>query len=109
MARPVYSSAFFYEDVATGGTLGPVFALAGQTLVLRQFRAWTSPAGIGNELALRMLPGALNIVDFNNLAAGQNNPEWQGRIVVPPGFGFEVVSVSGGWNVYLGGYTLTAA
>jgi hypothetical protein len=83
--------------------------LSGQTLVVRDIEAWTSPGNFGAELRARTQPGGQIFLDINYVTAlDKNNVQWKGRVVIPYGFFFDFSASGFTWYVTCSGYTLTA-
>jgi hypothetical protein len=107
VARPVYSTLFTAANIPPGVITNIVTPLSGDVAVIRQVQAWTSPGNIGAEFQLFMVPGDFIWLDFNNLSAGENNPHWEGRVVVEAPMGCSGLSSSFTWSVVISGYLLT--
>lgn len=64
--------------------------------------------GSGAALYLQFQPGNVNVLQWTPLTPGYTAYQWNGRIVIGPGFTAAFVVGTGTWTISCSGYTLTA-
>jgi hypothetical protein len=105
--RPIYSTQFVAGILTPSGPYPGIIPPLGSIAVLRDIQAWTAAGGIGNELLVQLQPVAANIIEFDNLSAGNNYHQWNGRVVLTPEIYCLFYAMIGTWNVIASGYLLT--
>lgn len=105
MTRPVYSTLFVAEYIAPGGPAA-IIPLSDQVMVVRDIQVSTS-FGSGATLIFQVNPGGVNALQWSPLAPGYFQAQWNGRIVIPPGFDALLVSTAGSWATLVSGYVLS--
>lgn len=101
----MYSTLFVAEYISPGSP-AVLIPLADQVIVVRDIQVATS-FGTGAELIFQMNPGGVNALSWEPLAPGNYQAQWNGRIVIPPGFDGLLVSTAGSWAVFCSGYLLS--
>jgi hypothetical protein len=78
-----------------------------QVAVIRDIELFDFDALPGDEVRLTILPSGGAFKIWTVTTAGSQMVQWQGRIVIPYGFGFTISSDTGTWRVLCSGYILS--
>jgi hypothetical protein len=107
MAGRIYSTLFVGAIMSAGGVDLGFTPDVDQVAVVRDIELFDFDALPGDEIAFRFLPSGGDFKLWTVTDAGSQMVSWQGRIVVPSGFGFLMHVDTGTWRVLVSGYVLS--
>jgi hypothetical protein len=113
MAKPVYSTGFVMEQIASGGEADGPLPVAGFVYVVRDIQVATDEADAGNLLSFVAIKPegpplpSVTLIQWNVPGPSVSDRHWEGRIVFPLDWTFVFLASTGSWGVSCSGYMLT--